>query len=154
MFPQLSYHYSTDEKLLSGIKSGELYGFIKCDVESPKEFIDKYLHLNFPPVIRRQTIEKSHMSGYMFERFVSTERKTGIYSLIQSFHGKSLILFSPLAKFYMEIGLRLSNVQYFIQYQPYRCLEDFTKKVTSMRIAADYECNDEKSTTAKLVGNR
>jgi hypothetical protein len=47
MFPQLSYHYSTDEKLLSGIKSGELYGFIKCDVESPKEFIDKYLHLNF-----------------------------------------------------------------------------------------------------------
>ena len=89
MFPQLSYDYSTDEKLLSGVKSGELYGFIKCDVDSPKEFIDKYLHLNFPPVIRRQTIEKSHMSGYMFERFVSTERKTGIDSLIQSFHGKS-----------------------------------------------------------------
>ena len=154
MFPQLSLDYSTDDELLSGIKNGELYGFIKCDVDSLKEFIEKYLHLNFPPVIRRHTVVKNMMSEYMRQRFISYGRKTGINILIQSFHGKSLILFSPLAQFYIQLGLKLSNVQYFIQYQPYRCLEVFTKQVTSMRIAADYESNDEKSTTAKLVGNR
>ena len=95
MFLQLSYDYSTDDKLLSGIQSGELYGFVKCDVESPTKFIDQYLHLNFPPVIQRHTVEKSMMSSYMYDRFVSSDRKTGINTLIQSFHGKSLILFSP-----------------------------------------------------------
>ena len=94
------------------------------------------------------------MSEYMQNRFNSYERNTEINTLIQSFHGKSLILFSPLGQFYMQLGLKLSNVQYFIQYQPHRCLEQFTKQVTYMRIAADYECNDEKSTTAELVGNR
>ena len=71
----------------------------------------------------------------------------------QTFHAKSIWLFTPLAKFYMSIGLEIYNVETVLQYTGVKCLESFKNTVTSMRMDADRQSNPEKSLTAKLVGN-
>ena len=142
----------TEEELVEGIRTGNLFGFVMCDINSTQEFIDKTAHLNFPPIIQNMEVEQSMLSPYMLER--CKNRSFPIRTLIQTFNGKQLLLFTPLLKFYMEIGLHVSNITYFIQYEDFPCLNQFTRKVTNMRMAADYESNAEKSVTAKLVGNR
>merc|ERR1711911_99133 len=51
------------------------------------------------------------------------------------------------------MGLKVSNVTKFVQYQPGRALAPFVKKVTEGRIAATYEKDEAKANTYKLFGN-
>ena len=142
----------TEQELIDGIARGDLFGFLMCDVTSTDDFIKAKLHLNFPPIIQNLEVEEDMMSPYMRSR--CKNRSFPIKTLLQTFNGTQMLLFTPLVRFYMELGLRISNISYFIQYEPSFCLKKFTQKVTQMRMAADYENNKEKSVTAKLVGNR
>ena len=54
---------------------------------------------------------------------------------------------------YLERGIKVTNIQKVMQYQPGRALAPFVEKVTSMRIAAKEENDEQKGTTAKLMGN-
>jgi len=143
---------SSEKELLEGIESGKLYGFLKCDILSSPEFISEKLHCNFPPLIRNMDIDESMLSPYMKSR--CKNRKFPVHTLVQTYNGQDMLIFTPLLRFYIQMGLRVTNIQYFIQYEPYPCLRQFTQKVCEMRMAADYEKNAEKSVTAKLVGNR
>ena len=143
---------ATETELLDGIAAGNYYGFIKCDITSSPEFIEQKMHLNFPPIIRNMEIDETMLSPYMKSRCEG--RKFPVSTLVQTFNGQNMLLFTPLVQFYMELGLTVSNIQYFIQYEGYPCLRQFTQKVCQMRMAADRDNNAEKSVTAKLVGNR
>ena len=146
---------SADEQtIIRGISSGSLFGFVKCSVRSPEAFIEKYESLNFPPIIRNFEIDEDHLSDYMLTRVRKYNKKFPQRILGQTFHAQSIWLFTPLAKFYMSLGLEIYNVEQVLQYHGFKCLENFKNTVTSMRMSADRDRNPEKSTTAKLVGNR
>ena len=153
-FPSILSNESNEKILLNGIKNGTLFGYIKCSVRSPDSFIKSKIHCNFPPIIRKLDIDESMISPYMKTRCEARKTKLPFTTLAQTYHAIDILLFSPLAKFYLELGLELYDVSYFIQYQPFECLKKFTEKVTSMRMDADRNKNEEKSVTAKLVGNR
>jgi hypothetical protein len=61
------------------------------------------------------------------------ERET----LIQCFNATNHLLLTPLAKYYMQKGIIISNVRQFIQYIPVKCLTPFVDLVTHMRIDAE-----------------
>ena len=143
----------TEGTILNGIKNNTLFGFVKVSVKSPDDFIEKYRHLNFPPLIHNFMIDEEHLSPYMSNRVKVFNKKFPVRSLGQTFNAESLWLFTPLAQFYLTLGLELYNVESFIQFEGSNCLEIFKNTVTSMRMDADREKNPEKSTTAKLVGN-
>ena len=89
----------------------------------------------------------------MAERVKKYNKKFPVRTLGQTYNARSIWIFTPLAKSYMELGLELYDVECFLQYEAPRCLETFKNTVTDMRKEADRNKNSEKSTTAKPVGN-
>ena len=60
---------------------------------------------------------------------------------------------TPLIKFYLDLGLQVTNVTKFIQYKAGKSLAPFASKVYRMRCEATYQNDESKATTAKLFGN-
>ena len=143
----------TETTLLENIKNGTIYGFAVCDVRCPDNVLEKYKHFLFPPVIKHDVITEDHLSDYMRQRVAEEERKIGFETVVQVYNGDQLFLMTDIIKFYMDIGLEISNVTQFIQYIPAKVLKPFVDEVVGMRIDATREGDETKQTTAKIFGN-
>ncbi len=80
-------------------------------------------------------------------------RKVDFETVVQVYNGDQLFLMTDIIKFYMEIGLQISNVTQFIQYIPAKILKPFVDEVVGMRIDATLQGDETKQTTAKIFGN-
>ena len=142
-----------EETLLNAIKSDSIYGFALCDVECPEHVLEKYKDFLFPPVITHTTITEDHLSDYMRQRVLEEDRKVDFKTVVQVYSGQQLFLMTDIIKFYMDMGLKISNVTQFIQYIPSKILKPFVDEVVGMRIDATIEEDDTKQMTAKIFGN-
>ena len=140
---------------MQGIKDGDIFGFIRCDVTSPDAMIQKHLRSGFlfPPVITKQIIEDEMLSPFMKEANKANPLKTKEASPIQTYHGSSVFLFTPLVQLYMEMGMTISNVTEVVQYVPGKCFLPFANRVVKLRSEATRDGDDAKQLTAKLFGN-
>ena len=147
-------HVDDEESLLKGIADNTLFGFLKCDVSTPIELIEEYNQAGFlfPPVIQRATITEEMLSPYMRQRYLE-EAKQPSETVIQSYNGKQIFVMSTMVNRWLKLGMEVSNISLFVQYQPGRALAPFVKKVTEGRIAATYEKDEAKANTYKLFGN-
>ena len=83
-------------------------------------------------------------------KLLSQPRRT----LISSFRGDKILLATPLLRWYMDHGLKVTNVYQVIEYRPKSCFQDFANKVTAARRQGDL--NPDSSVLAdtfKLLGN-
>lgn len=151
--PQIMQHFGSTTDLLKGIQDGQLFGFIVCDVRTPNEIIEKIKWINFPPVIRRESIDETLLTPYMLSRVKEKGYKLPQVSPIQAFHGSQLLLYAPLAKFYLDLGIKLENITSFIQYKEACVLKKFVEKITEGRIGAKRKRNDELELAYKIIGN-
>ena len=153
-FPKILHNCGSEAEIIEGIRSGELYGFLKCSIESPAEFISQNASLNFPPIIKRMDISEDMLSPYMSDVCAKRGTKFPVHTVVQGYHAEDHLIFTPLAQYYLKLGLKISNIKYFIQYRRDRALSGFVEKITNMRMDADREGKTTKGTTAKLCGNR
>ena len=58
-------------------------------------------------------------------------------SLIGSMKGEKILLATPLLKWYLEHGLKVSRVYEIVEYTPERCFEPFGNAVSDARRAGD-----------------
>ena len=75
-------------------------------------------------------------------------------SLVGSYFGKQLLFATPLLKWYLAHGLRVSNINLVIEYEPSPCFQAFGEKVSNARREGDQ--NPDKAIIAeimKLLGN-
>ena len=75
-------------------------------------------------------------------------------TLMQTFHGKQLMIYSPTALFYLKLGLKISNVTKFIQYVPSNPMARFVQEITKGRIEATKSGSESLSSAYKIIGNR
>ena len=153
-FPQIYQTFTTENNILQGIKKKQLFGFIVADIQTPEDVLEKILPLNFPSIIQRGTIDDSMISPYMKGRCEARETKLPQETLIQTFNAKQLMIYTPTVLFYMELGLKISNVTKFIQFIPTKPLEGFVDKITQGRISAVESGNESLGTSYKIIGNR
>ena len=139
--------------MLSGIKSGELFGFLVADVKTPPEILAKIKNLNFPPIIKRGEIDEDMVSSYMLGRCRARNKKFPQKTLLQTYNADQLLIYTPTAQFYMNLGLEISNVSKFIQFLPTKPLEDFVQKITKGRIDAEKSGNKSLGLAYKIIGN-
>ena len=140
--------------IVNGIRSERLFGFILCDIESPPDVIEKMR--DFPPIITRQAIDESNLSPFMKEQIKLEHpelKKFKRETLVQCFSAKNHLIMTPLAKFYLDRGLIITNITKFMQYVPNNCISPFVEHVTSMRIDAERNNLPTKGNTAKIFGN-
>ena len=152
--PRILKLRETEADILSGVQNGSLFGYLICDLTSPEKVLVNWE--NFPLIIKRQDLDATHLSKIMKEQIVSEYGSTKSFkrsTLIQCFNDENHLLFTPLAKFYLDEGVQISNIRYFIQYIPDVCLKPFIDKVTKMRIEAEYDNQPLKGQTAKIIGN-
>ena len=155
-FPRILHKSDDIDTLLKGILSGELYGFIFTDIDGPDDLIEILAEQNFPPIFNKVKLTEEHLSPYMRSRYSAKDKKLKQESLVQTFRAKNILIHTCLARFYLEIGLKLFNIKWFTQYLGETSIAPFMKKVTSMRIEATKDkANPDKtkSNTAKIIGN-
>ena len=153
LLPEILNTKSNTQTLLSGIKSGQLFGFLLCDLTSPEELINRVLPLNFPPIIRRALIGYDDLSDYMKKRVSEENIKLPQVTLINAFHGKDQLVFTPMLIWLLNLGVCVTAIKWFIQYTPSKCLLPFVENVTSMREQATIEGSETRANSAKLIGN-
>ena len=145
----------TEESLEEGIINGELFGFAVLDVETPENLIKEYEEAGFlfPLVIRREEITAEYLSSYMKERFAEESAKIDRKTVIQSYNGTQILVFTPIIQFWISRGMKISNITKFYQFVPGKALKPFADKVYNMRCEATYEKDESKGNTAKIFGN-
>ena len=139
------------------VRSGELFGFVECSLKSSEKLIEKYRNLNFPPIIRREKVKFDMLSPYMQRRMNSLERKfpkEGIETVVNAWNSKDKILvFTPLLKWYLNLGIVIVEVGEIIQYQEEKCFETFVNNCVDGRIEASRAKKDTAAQTFKVAMN-
>ena len=109
-----------EESLLEQIRSGNLFGYVQCDIEVPEELKKKFA--NFPPIFKNTNLGR-HDIGSLMQDYAEKE---GILcqprkKLISSYFLENGTLITPLLLFYLELGLVCKKVCRFIEYTPVKC---------------------------------
>ena len=151
-FPRILYPMDSLQILISGIKSGELYGFIYCDLDCDDGLIDDLKDQNFAPIFNKVDLNDDHLSGYMRKRYSRAGKTLNQKSLIQTFRAKDQLIHTCLAKYYLELGMKVDNIRWFTQYLGEPAIKPFIDKVVNMRIEATGK-DETKANTAKIIGN-
>ena len=73
--------------------------------------------------------------------------------LISSFYHKRGRVITPLLQFYLQKGLVLNHVYWFIQYTPEKCFESFVNSVVEARRGDKNRSSSVVAETMKLIGN-
>ena len=141
--------------LINAIRNGEVYGFAVIDITTPQSIIDKHLEDSFlfPPIIQRKRLDESFLSDFMKQRYKESEKKLDMETVIQGYHGTDVFAITTLIQFWLNQGLKITDIKHFVQYQPGKALKPFAEKVTKLRIEATFDGDEAKATSAKLAGN-
>ena len=89
----------------------------------------------------------------MTKRYAEEDRKLDQESLLQTYRGKDMFVFTDLLQFYLELGYEIKNIKMATQYLGEKCLAPFIQKAVNMRIKATYEGDENKANTAKIFNN-
>ena len=147
------YSKQSETELLDAIKNDRVFGLLVADLKCPDVLIKKF-H-NFPPFVKRMKLQKEHLTDFMKEK-IQVERGDEHFkqeTLVQVYNAKEYLILSSVAKEYLDWGIEIKNVKWFMQYEKAEILKPFAERVTEMRIQAEKDGDATKSTTAKIFGN-
>ena len=115
-----SYRRSlTEHQLLQGIKKGNLFGYVQCDIEVPGNLRANFA--SFPPRFKNSLLSQRDNGDLMKtyaeeEGIMSQPRKT----MISSFTLQNGTLITPLLLFHLQPGLAVTKIHRFVEYTLYR----------------------------------
>ena len=103
----------TEQQLLEGIKKGNLFGYLQCDIEVPENLRENFA--NFPPVFKNIIVSKNDIGDLMKtyaeeEGIMCQPRKR----LISSFTLQNGTLITPLLLLYLQLGLVATKKHRFV----------------------------------------
>ena len=144
----------TEEKILAKISTGDFFGLIKCDVFSPNHVIEFFKPINFAPVFIHKTVDEDSIHPEYLDILRRNNRSFPLDPVLTiGFHGKSLLLTTEFVKYYLKIGMKISNVTEAIEYEQDDALANFVNHVTDQRKKATEAGNDALQNIYKLVMN-
>ena len=150
LFPGIFKSGQSEQEILDGIVDESLFGFIIADISVTEPAFERWK--DFPPVLRRMTITEEHLPEIMKKTFKKENpemRKFERETLCQVFNASDQVILTPLVKFYLEQGFKISNVTTFVQFISFPALLPFCQHVTQMRIDAELNGLSTKGATAK-----
>ena len=133
-----SYPYQksiSENKLIEDIKSGLKFSVVDCSIEAPERLSENFSE--FPPIFRNCAVSLEdigpHMKDFALEHIVLKPRRM----LISSFCLQRAPVITPFLHFYLEKGLVLNQVYWFIQCTPAKSFESFVNSVEESRREGD-----------------
>ena len=143
----------TEAEILVSMQKDEWFGLIECDISVPEHLYDKFSEMS--PVFKNISIGRENLTGHMREFVMENDcLKQPQRMLIGSMFGERVLLMTPLAKFYLKHGMKITRVYQIVQYKPENCFEAFGKSVSQARREGDIDPSKSLlADTCKLIGN-
>ena len=125
------------EKFSKDVLKGKVFGFAQVDIEVSDELYDKFSEM--APVFVVQEIPDCDIPEEMKIYKEKTGRKTvkGTKKKLGVMKAKKMLLYTPLIKWYLQHGLRLTAVHQLVEYKPGKPFSWFPQVVASARHEAD-----------------
>ena len=143
----------TEDQLLDGVRSGELFGALEVDIEVPENLKEQFSEMC--PLFCTTDIPFNsigqHMQDFAQNCGLNTKPRR---LLVGALKAKKMLIATPLLKWYLEHGLRVTKIYQVVEYSRMRCFRNFVKNVSDARRSGDADPN--KSIIAdlnKLIGN-
>ena len=142
------------EVLTRGVQDGSLFGFAQVDIEVPEDLFEKFSEMS--PLFVVQEIPNDQIPEHMHEYLRKTGRKRipGTRKLCGLMGAKKILLYTPLLKWYLDHGLKVTAFHQFLRYKRGKPFAWFPEEVADARRQAD-EDPDKRimGDTAKLKAN-
>ena len=150
------------EEMLKLLKAKKLYGFLTVDIVATED-AGKFIKLNWPPILKRCTIEYSDLPEWMQKNV--DKRDFPKEQIVQAMHAKELLLHTCLIEFYLANGFRIEKIHEFYEYEPSPAFAKVYKTVYEARVQAtemktkpgateeEKSGAEMKATAVKLVSN-
>jgi hypothetical protein len=166
-FTQLNPGKVTENQILEGVRSGDLFGMVEVDISvpqsweevtsppdtnlSPKEYFQEMSPFFGNVDIPFEMIGE-HMQDHIKKHNLSQKPRR---LLIGGMKAEQILLATPLLQWYLEHGLKVSKIYQTVEYSnPSCCFSSFVQEVSNSRRMGDQ--NPSKSSlaeTMKLIGN-
>jgi len=140
----------TADQIMTAIQN-DAYGFLLCDIEPCSEESNKFIELNWLPIIHNANVERSDLSPHMDEatKHIHFPRRT----VVQTMHAEKILLHTELIKFYLSQGFKITKIYDFFEFEASACFDQLYTKLYESRVEATEQHDDTKATAIKLVGN-
>lgn len=128
--------------ILDDIMADRKFGFLECDIETPDHLKEYFSEMT--PIFKNIEIEpadKDVIGEHMYEYNQSRKQCQAKRSrkLIGSYFGEKMLIYTPLLKWYIEHGLRITNTYCFIKASSARPYRRFMENVSQARRDGDTE---------------
>ncbi|XP_057290810.1 uncharacterized protein LOC130613491 [Hydractinia symbiolongicarpus] len=140
--------------LTEGVQSGSLFGFAQVDIEVPLELYDKFSEM--APLFVVKEIPDDQIPEHMHEYLKATGRKriSGTRKLLGLMKAEKILLYTPVLKWYLDHGLKVTTFHQFIKYKRGKPFAWFPEEIADARRQADKDPDKRiAGDTAKLKGN-
>ena len=140
--------------ILNAILQDRAFGLLKCDIITPENAQKKYVDLNFPPIFRHVQVTRDMLTSDYCEVADRKKKKFPLKEqLTLTFNANGIVLASPLVKYYIQNGLVVTNVYYFVEYIPDKVFKPFVNEMVKMRVQATIDDNSQRQNLSKLMMN-
>ena len=144
----------SESEILDKVVTGDFFGLIKCDVHSPDHVIDFFKGMSFGPVFLHKTVDPDSIHPEYVDILNRNKRSFPLDPVLTvGYHGKDLLLTTEFVKYYLKIGMEVTNVTEALEYEQDNALADFVNHVTNERKKATEAGNNALQNIFKLVMN-
>ena len=143
----------TQQQIIAAVVDGALFGMIECDIRVPSELRAHFAEMQ--PIFKNATVTRDDIGPFMREYaeendIMSTPRRM----LVGSYHGKKILLATPLLQWYLAHGLVVDRVYQIVEYHLEACFRQFGESVSTARRSGDADPDKAIiADTMKLLGN-
>ena len=150
------FHCDPEEKdkLIQNVLNDKLFGFFQVEIEVPEQLRKHFSE--FSPLFILDEVPEEQIPQHMKDYQIKTGRKKikNNKKLLGVVKAEKILLYSPLLKWYLNHGLRVTKIHRYISYTSSRPFAWFPEEVSSARRAADNDKNKKQlGDTAELKGN-
>ena len=149
----LSQPSVSETEILQAVNEGTFYGIICLDISTPPQVIEKFKHLNFPFIFNNVAVTEDLLSEETLKMAEARKTKFPVMAKTLTWNAENFIGCTPLLRFYLELGMKLENVRWALQYQPGAPFKDFVESLVNVRISAIENDNGPLGERAKFVLN-
>ena len=143
----------SESSLIHRIRQENMFGVLDCTMEVPVELRQQFA--DFPPIFKNSEVCREDIGSHM-RTFAQTNNllKKPTRMLVSSSKLERGPIITPLLNFYLEKGLVIKKVHWFLQYKPRKTFEGFVSSVVQARRKGD-ENKDSSvvAETMKLIAN-
>ena len=143
----------TQNEILKAVIDGTLFGMIECDVRVPADLREHFAEML--PVFKNALVTRDDIGSYMRQyaekyNFLKKPRRM----LVGSYRGDTILLATPLLRWYLTHGLVVDRVYQVIEHEANPCFQRFGVSVSTARRAGDADPDKAIiADTMKLLGN-